>query len=230
VKVLALILALIGVGGVSAVAAPPAPSNVPTQTVAAAPVVARDAFSRPPRMVHTVVVVKPAAKPVKAAKPAVKKKPTATVKKKHKTTTTTARVRANLDRGILPSAYTGPYYDARYEAKRRCIVKRESEGRYGARNKSSGAAGAYQFMPAWTRTIQRILDLLAGARGTLRQVQYEGSHTARLDPEPAYGSPWQTPDLPADLLADLASVMDALDALHRKAHLRADLPAPIVEV
>ena len=155
-KVLALILALIGVGGVSAVAAPPAPSNVPTQTVAAAPVVARDAFSRPPRMVHTVVVVKPAAKPVKAATPAVKKKPTATVKKKHKTTTTTtARVRANLDRGILPSAYTGPYYDARYEAKRRCIVKRESEGRYGARNKSSGAAGAYQFMPAWTRTIQK---------------------------------------------------------------------------
>lgn len=107
-------------------------------------------------MLPTVVAAKPVAKPVK---PVVKKKPAATVvKKKYKkktTAVTTARVRANLDRGILPSAYTGPYYDARYEAKRRCIVKRESEGRYGARNRSSGAAGAYQFMPSWTRTIQK---------------------------------------------------------------------------
>lgn len=103
-KVLALILALIGVGGASAAAAPSTPSYVPPQTVAAAPVAARETFDRPPRMTHTVIVVKPAAAPVKAAKPVVKKKPA----KKHKTVTT-ARVRANLDRGILPSAYTGPY-------------------------------------------------------------------------------------------------------------------------
>ncbi len=155
-KVLALILALIGVGGASAVAAPSTPPSTPPQIVAAAPVAAADAFVRPPRMLPTVVAAKPVAKPVK---PVVKKKPAATVvKKKYKkktTAVTTARVRANLDRGILPSAYTGPYYDARYEAKRRCIVKRESEGRYGARNRSSGAAGAYQFMPSWTRTIQK---------------------------------------------------------------------------
>lgn len=153
-KVLALILALIGVGGASAAAAPSTPSYVPPQTVTAAPVAARETFDRPPRMTHTVIVVKPAAAPVKAAKPVVKKKHTTTVKKKHKTVTT-ARVRANLDRGILPSAYTGPYYDARYESFRRCVVKRESEGRYGARNHDSGAAGAYQFMPSWTRTIQK---------------------------------------------------------------------------
>ena len=150
-KVLALVLALIGVGGASAAAAPSTLSYVPPQTVAAAPVAARETFDRPPRMVHVTIVVKPAAAPVKAAKHVVKKKP---AKKKHKTVTT-ARVRANLDRGILPSAYTGPYYDARYESFRRCVVKRESEGRYGARNRSSGAAGAYQFMPAWTRTIQK---------------------------------------------------------------------------
>lgn len=154
-KVLALILALIGVGGASAAAAPSTPSYVPPQTVAAAPVAARETFDRPPRMTHTVIVVKPAAAPVKAAKPVVKKKHTTTAKKKHKAAVTTARVRANLDRGILPSAYTGPYYDARYESFRRCVVKRESEGRYGARNHDSGAAGAYQFMPSWTRTIQK---------------------------------------------------------------------------
>lgn len=148
---IALILASIGVGGVSAMAAPSTPTHVQPITVAAAPVAARDAFVRPPRMVHITIVAKPAAAPVKAAKPVVKKKAPA---KKHKTTTT-ARVRANLDRGILPSAYTGPYYDARYESFRRCVVKRESEGRYGARNHSSGAAGAYQFMPSWTRTIQK---------------------------------------------------------------------------
>ena len=57
--------------------------------------------------------------------------------------------------GILPSAYVGPYYDARYEAYRRCVVKRESEGKYYVVERNSGAAGAYQFMPAWTHTIQQ---------------------------------------------------------------------------
>ena len=57
-------------------------------------------------------------------------------------------------KGILPSAYRGPYYDARFEAYRRCVVKRESEGQYYAVDRS-GAAGAYQFLPAWTHTIQK---------------------------------------------------------------------------
>lgn len=55
--------------------------------------------------------------------------------------------------GIQPSAYRGPYYDARFEAYRRCVVKRESEGQYYAVD-PSGAAGAYQFMPPWTKTLQ----------------------------------------------------------------------------
>ena len=84
--------------------------------------------------------------------------------------------------------------------------------------------------PVPAAVTQRILDLLAEARGTLRQIQYEGSHTVRQDPEPTYGSPWQTPDLPADVLADLAAVTIMLDNLHRKAHLLHECPLPTLEV
>lgn len=48
--------------------------------------------------------------------------------------------------GVRSSAYVGKYYNPRYEKVRRCIVKRESEGYYRVVNRSSGAAGAYQFM------------------------------------------------------------------------------------
>lgn len=48
--------------------------------------------------------------------------------------------------GVRSSAYIGKYYNPRYEKVRRCIVKRESEGHYRVVNRSSGAAGAYQFM------------------------------------------------------------------------------------
>lgn len=123
--------------GKSASAAPaaltgPAADQPPPKTL-----VASTLLSRVPR---TAPKVRP--KPVAVKHTATKKK-------------TSQRVRANLDRGILPSAYTGPYYDARFESFRRCVVKRESEGRYGARNHGSGAAGAYQFMPSWVRTIQK---------------------------------------------------------------------------
>jgi len=84
--------------------------------------------------------------------------------------------------------------------------------------------------PVPAAVTQRILDLLAEARGTLRQAQYEGSHTVRQDPEPRYGSPWQTPDLPTDVLSDLAAVTIMLDNLHRKAHAAHYLPAPTLEV
>lgn len=53
--------------------------------------------------------------------------------------------------GVFPSVYRGKYYDARYERVRRCIVKRESMGHYGVVNRSSGAAGAYQFLPSTAR-------------------------------------------------------------------------------
>ena len=70
-------------------------------------------------------------------------------------TVTRARVHTTaVVAGILPSAYRGSYYDARYESFRRCVVKRESNGHYNARNSSSSAAGAYQFLRAWQPTIQ----------------------------------------------------------------------------
>lgn len=98
----------------------------------------------------------------------------------------------------------------------------------------AAAAQAAQYSPARgpvpAAVTQRILDLLAEARGTLRQVQYEGSHTVRQNPAPVYGSPWQTPDVPSDLLAEVATVQAALDALYRKAHRVNALPLPTLEV
>jgi peptidoglycan hydrolase-like protein with peptidoglycan-binding domain len=47
-------------------------------------------------------------------------------------------------RGVYASAYTGAYYDSRYEAKRRCIVSRESHGYYTVRSANGLYNGAYQ--------------------------------------------------------------------------------------
>lgn len=76
----------------------------------------------------------------------------------------------------------------------------------------------------------RILDLLDQAAAALRQAQYEGSHTVRQDPAPAYGSPWQTPDLPADLFARIVAIHTDVQALRRDAHRVHALPLPTLEV
>ena len=89
---------------------------------------------------HTVTVAHTVA-------PKVRPKPKPKVKPKPK------KAQVVFIKGVLPSAYRGKYYDARYEAYRRCVVKRESEGEYYVVD-PSGAAGAYQFMPAWTHTLQ----------------------------------------------------------------------------
>jgi len=51
------------------------------------------------------------------------------------------------------------YQDNRYEKFRRCVVKRESEGIPTVVNHRSGAAGLYQFMPAWRRSLVRRLHI-----------------------------------------------------------------------
>lgn len=111
----------------------------------------------PPKAIAASVLLSRLPKTAPAVAPKAKPKPVVVKPKpKEKSTSKVIRThRANLDRGILPSAYKGPYYDARFESFRRCVVKRESEGRYGALNHGSGAAGAYQFMPSWTATIQK---------------------------------------------------------------------------
>lgn len=48
--------------------------------------------------------------------------------------------------GFLPSLYRGVWYDPSAENYRRCIMKRESNFNYKARNKTSSAQGAYQFL------------------------------------------------------------------------------------
>lgn len=57
--------------------------------------------------------------------------------------------------GVMPSLYTGKYYNARYEKIRRCIVKRESMGYYAVVNRRSGAAGAYQFLRGTSNYVAR---------------------------------------------------------------------------
>lgn len=127
--------------------APASPAHSLIETVSA-PTVAADPYVRPPRRVILVVsraeVRKSVAKSV--AKPVVqpKKKPVSTKPK----------VYVSNVRGIQASAYTGSWYDARFEGTRRCIVQRESRGNYSVMN-SGGYSGAYQFGQAWTKTIQK---------------------------------------------------------------------------
>ena len=47
-------------------------------------------------------------------------------------------------RGVEPSLYRGKYYRSTIEAKRKCIVDRESEGHYDVVNPSGAYRGAYQ--------------------------------------------------------------------------------------
>lgn len=47
-------------------------------------------------------------------------------------------------RGVEPSLYRGKYYRSAIEAKRKCIVDRESEGHYDVVNPSGAYRGAYQ--------------------------------------------------------------------------------------
>ena len=53
--------------------------------------------------------------------------------------------------GWKTSVYRGKYYDSSQENWRKCVQKRESTFRYGAKNRSSSAAGAYQFLDSQWR-------------------------------------------------------------------------------
>ena len=49
-------------------------------------------------------------------------------------------------KGYEKSLYRGKYYYKGQEAWRKCVMKRESNYRYKAKNRSSSASGAYQFL------------------------------------------------------------------------------------
>jgi len=53
--------------------------------------------------------------------------------------------------GWKTSVYRGKYYDSSQENWRKCVQKRESTHRYGAKSKVSSAAGAYQFLDSQWR-------------------------------------------------------------------------------
>ena len=57
--------------------------------------------------------------------------------------------------GVRASAYIGKYYSSKYEARRRCIVKRESGGNYRIASAGGRYKGAYQFNAALARSTAR---------------------------------------------------------------------------
>ncbi len=54
-------------------------------------------------------------------------------------------------RGVESSLYRGKYYRSAIEAKRKCIVDRESEGHYDVVNPSGAYRGAYQVSASLAR-------------------------------------------------------------------------------
>jgi hypothetical protein len=73
----------------------------------------------------------------------------------------TAALHQTIQPTVVPTwqRISQKYQDNRYEKFRRCVVKRESEGIPTARNRRSGAAGLYQFMPAWRPSLVRRLHI-----------------------------------------------------------------------
>lgn len=54
-------------------------------------------------------------------------------------------------KGWMPSLYRGNYYQRGQGSFRRCVINRESHSNYRASNKTSSAAGAYQFLDSQWR-------------------------------------------------------------------------------
>lgn len=53
--------------------------------------------------------------------------------------------------GYAQSLYRGKWYHKKWEDERKCIMRRESHFNYRAKNKSSSASGAYQFLDSQWR-------------------------------------------------------------------------------
>ena len=65
-----------------------------------------------------------------------------------------AAVVASGPSNMPDSTYQGQHHSRKWEPWRRCVMWRESRGDYRARNPSSSAAGAYQFLDrAWRRSL-----------------------------------------------------------------------------
>jgi len=85
---------------------------------------------------------------------------------------------------VASSAWRGTGFHVRWEPTRKCIVKRESEGNYRVVNRHSGAQGAYQFMPFWTKKLAKMLNK--------KKLAYKPiSRWSRLDQDRAFWAVWQ---------------------------------------
>ena len=77
-----------------------------------------------------------------------------------------------IQTGVRDSLYTGTYYTPELEAKRKCIVKRESNGHYFSTNRRGGYFGAYQMTAplatgaGWMMRAE-LRKMYGSARGTL---------------------------------------------------------------
>ena len=91
---------------------------------------------------------------------------------------------ADTSRGnVAASSYRGKYYSPRWERARRCIVWRESRGQYRVVNRSSGAAGAYQFM-------RRTSNEMARRMGKPWLIGVPASRWSRADQDRAFWMLW----------------------------------------
>lgn len=76
-----------------------------------------------------------------------------------------ATVLARGPENVPVSDYRGVHYSKKWEPFRKCIVYRESRGRYDARNPRSSAAGAYQFLASqWRDSLVHMLRPEHGER------------------------------------------------------------------
>lgn len=103
-----------------------------------------------------VLAQAPAAAPVAATRPAVRPSRQSAQRIQAaafaRFTTYTLRSKATRDmRGVQRSLYHGKYYTKSSEAKRLCIVRRESEGHYDVVSRSGTYRGAYQVSAALAR-------------------------------------------------------------------------------
>lgn len=101
-----------------------------------------------------------------------------------------------------PGSVTNPAY---HQPTPTCDCKRRGEHPMG-----SEPTCAFHGQPVTPAITRRHLSLISEAQQTLTQLKYEGSHTVRQDPAPTHGSPWESPDLPAEVRLAVDTAIAAL--------------------
>jgi hypothetical protein len=85
--------------------------------------------------------------------------------------------------GVRSSAYVGKYYDSRYEATRKCIVRKESGGNYRIASRNGTYKGAYQFNSQLAKSTARKM-------GRSDLVNKPFNQWSRFDQDKAFWTVW----------------------------------------